>query len=108
MKVSKTSSWEFNPVKEPDYDNALVLIDTSYFDKKNRLIKSVNYNRKLKEPYIEKYVYSKNKYTYQRIGTARDTIITFKYTKLQKEIDKRNLDYRFSSEDNYKYKIEYY
>ena len=34
MKVSKTSSWEFNPIKEPDYDNALVLTDTSYFDKK--------------------------------------------------------------------------
>ena len=38
MKVSKTSSWEFNPIKEPDYDNALVLTDTSYFDKKNSQI----------------------------------------------------------------------
>ncbi len=108
MKVSKTNSWEFNPVKQPDYDKALILIDTSYFDKKNRLIKSINYNSRVKEAYIEKYVYSKNNYTYQRIGTARDTMITFEYTKLQKEIDKKNLDYRINSEDNYEYKIEYY
>lgn len=107
-KSSKTYSWEFLPVKKPDFEKVLVLIDTSYFDKKNRLIKRVNYNSRVKEPYVEKYAYSKNKYTYQRIGTARDTLITFDYTKLQKKVDKRNLDYKFNSEDNYEYKIEYY
>lgn len=108
MRISKTNSWEFVPFKEPEYEKALVLIDTSYFDKKNRLIKRVNYNSRIKEPYIEKYAYSKSKYTYQRIGTARDTTITFDYTKLQKKVDKRNLDYKFNSEDNYEYEIEYY
>lgn len=108
MRVSKTNSWEFAPVREPDYEKALVLIDTSYFDKKNRLIKRVNYNSRAKEPYVENYVYSKDKYTYQSIGTARDTIMTFDYTKLQKKIDKIELDYRFNSDDNYEYQIKYH
>lgn len=107
-RISKTNSWEFVPVKEPDYDKALILVDTSYFDKKNRLIKRVNYNSRAKEPYIEKYVYSKDKYTYQTIGTARDTILTFEYTKLQKKVDKKNIDYKFNSNDSYEYEIEYH
>jgi hypothetical protein len=108
MRISKTNSWEFIPVKEPDFEKALVLIDTSYFDKKNRLIKRVNYNSRAKKPYFEKYIYSKDKYTYQIIGTARDTIMTFNYMKLQKKVDKKKIDYKFNSVANYKYKIEYH
>ena len=107
-RISKTNSWEFAPVKKPDYEKALVLIDTSYFDKMNRLIKRVNYNSRAKDPFVEKYVYSKHKYTYQTIGTARDTIMTFDYIKLQKKIDKAELDYKFNSDNNYEYKIKYH
>ncbi|WP_111710382.1 hypothetical protein [Lutibacter citreus] len=108
IRVSKTNSWEFIPVKEPDFEKALILTDTSYFDKKNRLIKRVNYNSRAKEPYIEKYVYSKDKYTYQTIGTARDTILSFEYTKLQQKIDKKSIDYKLNSTDIYEYEIEYH
>jgi len=54
MTISKTNSWEFFPVKEPNYEKALVLIDTSYFDKKNRLTKRINYNSRAKKSFIEK------------------------------------------------------
>jgi len=108
MTISKTNSWEFFPVKEPNYEKALVLIDTSYFDKKNRLSKRINYNSRSKKSYIEKYKYSKNEYSYQTSGTARDTIITFDYTKLQKKVDKKNIDYQFKTDDKHEYKIEYY
>lgn len=108
IRISKTYSWEFNPVKKPDYENALIFTDTTYFDKKKRLIKRINYNSRIKEPFIEKYVYSKNKYTYQTIGTARDTILTLNYNKLQTIVDRKNVDYMFKPEDNYQYQIEYY
>lgn len=108
IRISKTNSWEFNPVKKPDFEKALTLTDTSYFDKKNRLVKRVNYSSRVKEPYIEKYVYSKDKYTYQTIGTARDTILSFEYTKLQQKIDKKSIDYKLNSTDIYEYKIEYH
>lgn len=108
MKVSKTYSWDFNPVKNPDYEKALVLTDTSYFDKKNRLMKRTNYNSRAEKPFIVKYKYSKTQYSYQTIGTARDTIIKFNYTKLQKKADKKNVDYQFKSDENYKYEIEYH
>jgi|SRR5690625_248643 len=108
IRISKTNSWDFNPVKVPDFEKAVILTDTSYFDKKNRLTKRVNYNSREKKPYIEKYVYSKNKYTYQTIGTARDTVLTYDYTELQKKADKNSIDYKFNTDDNYEYEIEYY
>ena len=108
MTITKTNSWEFFPVKEPNLEKALVLTDTSYFDKSNRLTKRINYSSKASKPYIEKYKYLKDQYTYQTIGTARDTIITTDYIKLQKVADKKNIDYRFETKDSYQYKIEYY
>ena len=108
MTITKTNSWEFFPVKEPNLEKALVLTDTAYFDKRNRLIKRINYSSNSNKPYIEKYQYLKDQYTYQTIGTARDTIITVDYSKLQKEADKKNLNYRFKTEDSYQYEIEYY
>lgn len=108
VKTSKTHSWEFMPVEEPNYEKALVLTDTIFFDKKNRKIKRVSYNSREKKPVIELYDYSKKAYTYQTKGTYRDTILTFNYSKLQKLADKKSLDYIFQNEEQFEYEIEYY
>jgi hypothetical protein len=108
ITISKTNTWEFFPVKEPNYENALTLIDTAFFDKKNRMIKRVVYNSRMEKPIIQKYNYSENKYSYQIIGTPRDTILTYDYIELQKKIDEINIEYKFNTADNYKYEIEYY
>lgn len=108
VTISKTHSWEFVPVKKPDYEKALVLTDTSYFDKMNRIIKRVNYNSRSEKPFVEKYKYSKNKYSYQIIGASKDTTMIFDYSKEQKKIDKQDIKYRFEADDKYRYEIEYY
>lgn len=108
IKSSKTYSWEFLPVEKPDFEKALVLVDTIFYDKMNRKIKRVNYNSGKKEPVIELYKYSDENYSYQTIGTFRDTTLTFQYTKLQKLVDKKSLNYIFQNSENYKYEIEYY
>ena len=107
-KISKTHSWEFMPVEKPNYEKALILIDTIFYDKKNRKIKRVSYNSRAKNPVIELYDYSKKSYTYQTKGTYRDTILTFDYSKLQKSSDKKSLNYIFQNKEQYKYEIEYY
>ena len=108
MKSSKTYSWEFIPVEKPDFEKALVLIDTTFYDKKNREIKRVSYNSRQKNPVIQLYKYLGKNYTYQTIGTYRDTTLTFQYNKLQKLADKKLLNYIFQNSENYKYNIEYY
>lgn len=114
IKTSKTYSWEFNPIKKPNYEKALILTDTVFYDKKNRKVKRVSYNNREKKPVIELYNYSKKTYTYQTKGTYRDTILTFKYnklqnySKLQKLVDKKALDYIFQNEEQFKYEIGYY
>lgn len=108
MKSSKTYSWEFIPVEKPDFEKALVLIDTIFYDKKKRKIKRIGYNSREKKPVIELYKYSGKNYTYQTIGRYRDTTLTFKYNKLQKLTDKKSMSYIFRNSVNYKYEIEYY
>lgn len=108
MRITKTSTWEFSPVKEPNFETALILTDTSYFDEKKRLIKQINYNSKMRKPYIKKYTYSENKYTLQTIGTFRDTVLTFEYNKSQQKFNNQNIDYTFNSSDNYEYEFKYY
>ena len=108
MKSSKTYSWEFIPVKKPDFEKALVLVDTIFYDKKKRKIKRVSYNSREEKPVVELYNYSDKNYSYQTIGTFRDTTLTFQYNKLQKLADKKSLNYIFENSENYKYEIEYY
>ncbi|QXP68515.1 hypothetical protein [Polaribacter sp. AHE13PA] len=108
IKSSKTYSWEFIPVEKPDFEKALVLIDTIFYDKKQRKIKRVSYNSRKKKPVVELYKYSDKNYTYQTIGTFRDTTLTFQYNKLQKLADKKSLNYIFQNSENFKYEIEYY
>ena len=108
VKTSKTHSWEFMPVEKPNYKKALVLIDTIFYDKKNRKIKRVSYSSREKQAVIELYDYSKKTYTYQTKGTYRDTILTFDYSKLQKLADKKSLDYIFQNKEQFEYEIEYY
>ncbi|MDC3319888.1 hypothetical protein OAV61_09020 [Flavobacteriaceae bacterium] len=108
IKSSITYSWEFIPVENPDFDKALVLKDTIFYDRKNRKIKRVSYNSREEKPVIELYDYSTKTYNYQTKGTYRDTILTFDYSKLQKLADKKSLDYIFQNKEQYKYEIEYY
>lgn len=108
IKSSKIYSWEFIPVEKPNYEKALILIDTIFYDNKLRKIKRVSYNSREKSPVIELYDYSKKSYTYQIKGTYRDTIITFNYSKLQKFADRESLEYIFRNEKQYKYEIKYY
>jgi hypothetical protein len=108
IEFVKTFSWEMFPIKNPDFENAIVLIDTIFYDKKGRKIKHLHYNSNLKKPFIETHKYSNKKYSYQTIGTAKDTIQIMQYTKLQKIIDKKKLDYTFNDSKKYNYEIEYY
>lgn len=108
MEIKKGYTWEFSPSKTPKIENALILTDTTYFDKKDRKIKIVHHSSSYKNPWIEIFKYSKNEYTKQTIGTAGDTILKFKITDLQKIADRRKIDYRFYSLENYKYEIENY
>jgi len=108
IKSSKTYSWEFIPVEKPDFEKALVLVDTIFYDKKKRKTKRVSYNSRKEKPVVELYKYSDKNYTYQTIGTYRDTTLTFQYNELQKLADKKSLDYIFQNSENYKYEIEYY
>jgi len=108
MEIKKTYTWEFSPTKTPKVENALILTDTTFFNKKNRKTKVIHYSSSFKEPWIEVFKYSKNEYTRQTIGTARDTIIKFKITDLQKMAEKKKIKYKFYNSEKYKYGIEYY
>ena len=108
IAISKTNSWEFFPVKLPDYENSTVLTDTTYFDKKNRIIKRISFSNQFKKPIIENYKYSKKGYTYQIIGSGNDKTINIVHSEIQKIIDENNLNFRYESYEKYKYKIEYY
>ena len=89
-------------------EDALILIDTTYFDNEGRKIKQIHHNDRIKETWIELFKYHKSGYLLQTKGTSRDTIIEFTTNVLQKIADKKKLDYKFGSPENYKYKIEYY
>ncbi|NRR93523.1 hypothetical protein HSX10_18275 [Winogradskyella undariae] len=108
IRITKVHSWEMFPTKNPKEENAMILIDTTYLDNKGRKIKSLHYNAKRENPWIEIFKYSKNEYTEQTIGTSRDTILTFKISDLQKMAEKKKIDFKFYSFDNYKYEIENY
>lgn len=108
ITISKTNSWEFSPVKLPDYENSTILKDTTYFDKKHRIIKRLSFSNQFEKPLIENYKYSKNGYSYQIIGNENDTKINIVYSKIQKIIDENNLNFRYESNEKYKYVIEYY
>lgn len=108
ITISKTNSWEFSPVKVPNYETAAVSTDTAYFDKKNRIIKRVNSDDSFKNPLVEKYKYSKKGYSCQIIGDNKIKTFNILYSKIQKLIDKNNLNSRYESSAIYKYEIEYY
>ena len=106
IRITKVHSWEMFPTKNPKKKNAMILTDTTYLDNKGRKIKSLHYNAKREKPWIEIFKYSENEYTKQTIGTARDTILKFKISDLQKMAEKKNIDFKFYSFENYKYEIE--
>lgn len=108
IRVTKVHTWEMFPSKNPKKDNAIILIDSTFLDSKGRKIKSLHYNNSFDKLWIEIFEYSENEYTRQTIGTARDTILKFRITDLQKMAKKKKLDYKFYSLENNKYEIENY
>jgi hypothetical protein len=108
IRITKVHTWEMFPTKNPEKENAMVLTDTTYLDNKGRKIKSLHYNAKREKPWIEIFKYSENEYTEQTIGTARDTILKFKISDLQKMAEKKNIDYKFYNFEDYKYEIKKY
>lgn len=108
MKVVKTMSWEMFPVVTPNYDEAVILSDTIYYDKLKREIKRVHHNPDFDKPWIEIFKYSRNGYSKEYIGISKDTIEYFKYNKLQKKAFKNKIDFDFTDMKIYKYKFSYY
>lgn len=109
MEVTKIHSWEMFPKKNPELENAMKFIDTTYYDNKGRKIKVLRYNERYAEPIIETYSYSDTGYSLKIGGaTAKDTTLYFQYHELQKIADKNNIDFKFRTAPEYKYEIEYY
>lgn len=108
MKVVKTMSWEMFPVATPNYDEAIILIDTIYYDKLKREIKRVHHNPNFDKPSIEIFKYTKNGYSKEYKGSSKDTIGYFKYNKFQKKVIKNKIDFDFGDLKRYKYKFDYY
>lgn len=108
ITITKTHSWEFLPTKSPRVENALILVDTTYLDKRGRKIRSLHYNSKTEKPWIEIFKYKRNSYTIEKKGTARDTIVEHKINDLQKIANKKNIDYNFFDSENFKYEITKY
>ena len=108
IEIQKIYSWEFSPKKNPKMETALVLTDTVYFDNKNREIKRIHNNSDFNKPMMEIYKYHKNGYSIQTIGTAKDSLIEYKTTDLQKLANKNKIDYKFKESENIQYKIEYF
>jgi len=108
MKVIKTMSWETFPKATLNYDAALILVDTIYYDKLKREIKKVHHNPDFGKPWIEIFKYSRNGYSKEYIGISKDTIEYFKHNKLQKKAFKNKIDFDFRDMKIYKYKFNYY
>lgn len=108
MKVIKTMSWEMFPVATPNYDEAVILIDTIYYDKLKREIKRVHHNPDFDKPSIGIFKYTRNGYSKEYKGSGKDTIEYFKYNKFQKKVIKNKIDFDFGDLKRYKYKFDYY
>lgn len=108
LEILKTYSWEFSPLKNPDFKKALVLTDTIIYDRKNRITKIIHYGLIFKEPILETYKYSKKEYSHKLSGTKNDTIIIYTYNQLQKIANRKKLDYTFNNLNEFEYVFEYY
>jgi len=108
IEIIKTYSWEFFPVKNPDFEKALVLTDTITYDRKERILKRIHYSQDFNEPILETYKYSKKGYTYKLSGTKNDTIIIYKYNKHQKFVNRKKIEYTFNNSNDFEYVFEYY
>ena len=107
FEVIKSYNWDVEATKIPNYEDAHVILDTLFYDDKNRLIKQVSYSKAHKLPILDVYTYSKTGYKHQTINTLFDSIYDYKYSKEQKIIAKRLPRYEFYFKELI-YKIEYY
>jgi translation initiation factor IF-3 len=86
-----------------------VYTDTIYYDKVKREIKRISSSPNFEKPIIELYKYTENGYSRELKGTYNnDTVISYKYSKLQKKVDKHKIDFNFDHEKRYKYEFDYY
>jgi hypothetical protein len=108
IEILKTYSWEFFPLKKPDFEKALVLTDTIIYDRKNKIKKKSHYSQDFNEPILETYKYSKKGYTCKLSGTENDTMILYKYNKHQKFVTRKKIEYTFNSSNDFEYVFEYY
>jgi len=107
-EIIKTYSWEFFPLKNPDFKKAIILTGTITYDRKKRISKKTHYNQDFNTPFLETYSYSKKGYTYKLSGTKNDTIIIYKYNKYQKFAKRKKIDYTFNDSNDFEYVFEYY
>lgn len=108
LNVVKTFLWENEATKFPNFNNAYVIIDSLYFDKKGRLIKYVSSSKINKRPIIGLYNYTDKGYSYKITGSKIDSLYNFIYTDEQKVIEKKLPKYQFYFPKELIYKIEYY
>jgi len=108
IEIIKTYSWEFFPLKNPDFEKAVVLTDTVTYDRKKRILKRIQYNQDFNDPIFETYKYSKKGYTYKLTGTKNDTIIIYKYNKHQKFANRKKIEYTFNNSNDFEYVFEFH
>ncbi|TDE06014.1 hypothetical protein [Flavobacterium sandaracinum] len=109
LEVEKTMTWGMISSKQPDYGEARVYIDTIYYDKLRRKIKIISSSPDFKKPFIEIYKYTKKGYSRELKGTYNnDTILSYKYNKLQKKAIKNKINFDFGDMERNKYEFEYY
>jgi hypothetical protein len=108
LEIIKINTWEMFPSKNPDLKKAMKLTDSIFYDSKDRISEERHYNDDFKEPWMEKYQYSKDGYSKEFSGTRNDTIIYFNYSPLEKLAKRKNIDFNFRDTLNYKCEIIYY
>lgn len=108
VEIVKTYSWELDPIKNPDFKNAIILTETAKHDRKGRVLERIHNSQNLNKPWKETYKYSKKGYAYKLIGTENDTTIKYNYNKHQRFVNRKNIKYTFDSSNKFKYIFEYY
>jgi hypothetical protein len=108
-EVSKTIIFDMLASKQPDFNKGRIYIDTIYYDKLKREIKRISNSPNFEKPVIEFYKYTKSGYSRELTGTFNnDTVLSYRYNKLQKKAIKNKIDFNFYNVKRYKYKFDYY
>lgn len=108
-EVSKTFTFDMFASKHPDISKGSLYTDTIYYDKLKREIKRISSSPNFEKPIIRLYKYTENGYSRELKGTYNnDTVVSYKYSKLQKKAIKNKIDFNFGDLKMYEYKFDYY